>query len=430
MKPKFIIFGTVLLLFLISACEQQFSPLQQNELTLKTEYVGVTDAELQLHVKNRPENTVFRLLRNDSTVLNGQLTTDDTLLYEENLRPNQNYSYQAILLKDGKKIMQSNSMTVNTMDTTSHEFTWEMIEIPSPYGSGLLRDVAIIDENNIWAVGEIYSDSAQPWLPYNAVHWDGEKWELKRIPFDACGAVKFPPIQAVYAFSVNDIWFARGGSLTHFDGNEYFNDCRMNPLLDGSITKIWGTDSNNLYAVGGVGTIAHYNGSDWQKLESGTNLPIQDIWGIDDGKDPSFILAVASKKLNTPPPQLLQISNNEVKNRFLPIYRSLTGVWFQDPSRIFLCGGGVYQSKHNNWQEFTEIPLIFTNRIRGSNINDIWAVGDFGFVVHFNGVNWKIQQELALADGNYYGLDVTDNLITAVGVAEMDAVVVNIRLNK
>jgi hypothetical protein len=41
--------------------------------------------------------------------------------------------------------------------------------------------VAIIDENNIWAVGGIYMDDStgQPDPePYGLVHWDGNKWNL------------------------------------------------------------------------------------------------------------------------------------------------------------------------------------------------------------------------------------------------------------
>ena len=40
-------------------------------------------------------------------------------------------------------------------DTTSHNFTWEIDTLGI---SGSLRDVQIIDENNIWVVGEIEVD--------------------------------------------------------------------------------------------------------------------------------------------------------------------------------------------------------------------------------------------------------------------------------
>ena len=57
------------------------------------------------------------------------------------------------------------------MDTTSHNFTWDIDTLGI---SGTLRDVQIIDENNIWVVGEIETDTAT----YNAAHWNGNDWEM------------------------------------------------------------------------------------------------------------------------------------------------------------------------------------------------------------------------------------------------------------
>ena len=126
----------------------------------------------------------------------------------------------------------------NGIDTTSHDFNWEMITFDSPYGSGVLNDVAIIDENDIWAVGEIYSDSAQPWLPYNAIHWDGSEWELIRIDFYLCpnGTTPTPyPIKSVFTLSQDNIWFARGGSIIHWNGSNFIHDCQINSVIEGSI---------------------------------------------------------------------------------------------------------------------------------------------------------------------------------------------------
>ena len=36
------------------------------------------------------------------------------------------------------------------------------------------------------------------------------------------------------------------------------------------------------------------------------------------------------------------------------------------------------------------IPPVGTNSIRGNNINDIFIDGDYGFIAHFNGLNWHI----------------------------------------
>ncbi len=63
------------------------------------------------------------------------------------------------------------------IDTTRHEINWIIDDI-GEYGS-ILRDVAIIDENNIWAVGELFKRFTVMTLAYNVVHWDGQKWEYQ-----------------------------------------------------------------------------------------------------------------------------------------------------------------------------------------------------------------------------------------------------------
>src|SRR5690606_26689781 len=163
-------------------------------------------------------------------------------------------------------------------DTTSHLINWVVEDIGEP--GSIFRDVAIINDTLAYAVGEIHRNDTL----YNAMYWDGNEWELKRIPFTgSCSAVIYPPIQAIWAFSDSDIWFARGGSLVHFDGLNYYNDCRMNSLLTGSINKIWGISSHNLSAVGDNGNIVHYQNGQWRSIESGNDINLRDIWGSPDG---------------------------------------------------------------------------------------------------------------------------------------------------
>ncbi len=168
------------------------------------------------------------------------------------------------------------------MDTTSHNFSWQTFSL-GEHSSSILYDVAIIDENNIWAVGEIYMNDSlgnPDSTIYNAVHWNGNIWELKRIKTLFSGNLITVPLDGIFAFSATDIWMV--GSLPiHGDGaNWTMYDLRsaVDPNL--SLTKVWGSRSNDIYFVGRNGSIAHYNGSSWTKIESGTSIDFQDIWGI------------------------------------------------------------------------------------------------------------------------------------------------------
>ena len=54
-------------------------------------------------------------------------------------------------------------------------------------------------------------------------------------------------------------------------------------LIGWEINKLWGSSSNDLYAVGNEGNIAHCNGSKWTKIESGTTVDLLDVSGHTDG---------------------------------------------------------------------------------------------------------------------------------------------------
>ncbi|HRI47085.1 MAG TPA: hypothetical protein PK559_08280 [Ignavibacteriaceae bacterium] len=255
---------------------------------------------------------------------------------------------------------------------------------------------------------------------YNAVHWDGQRWELIKM-----GGYGGYPRRTVFAFSKNDVWF---DGVIKWDGEIYTvhqNGFPLMPNGDGwQINKMWGSSSKDLYAVGNNGNIAHWNGSSWKKKESGTNLNIYDIWGDYNNKTKEWeILAVASHYGISSEKEILQISNNIVKKLSTntnPPMEPLVTTWFVPNRKYYVAGSGIYQKnslmdslwKHNLYS----ITTYATTSIRGNGINDVIGVGAFGDVVHFNGKNWKSDyQEPLLSNGSYTEVDIKGNLVVAVG---------------
>jgi hypothetical protein len=234
---------------LFITCEINKSPITptQPKITLTADYIAVTEAWLKVQLENSPENGIVKIWRDTTIVFNGKFAGTDTTVWDTGLSPAHNYAYKSAIFENGKQLVKSLPLKITTMDTTSHEFSWQIYNIESPFGSGVLRDAAIINPENIWVVGEIYADSAQPWIPYNAVHWNGQQWELKRIKTNACGGVVYPPIETIFAFSANDILYSHiDGSITHFDGNNFTNDCSLITQLNGSANKMWGRARTDL----------------------------------------------------------------------------------------------------------------------------------------------------------------------------------------
>lgn len=421
----------VLLPAIMSCSKNSTEPGTELQLSL----AGVTCSEAWLALQSEPGQAVI-LFRNDNTeVFRGTPGRADTVFYDSGLLPAHDYTYHAEVVRDGNTFFVSQPLKVTTMDTSHHEFSIEVFSYGGK-GSSMFYDVQIINPSNIWVAGEVYLedtytyDSLGNWIePYNAAHWDGQGWELKRIPFiGQCSAVLYPPLQAVWALNENEIYFSNGGSLVYYDGVAFQMDCGMNALLEGAITKIWGTEANNLYVVGREGTIVHYNGQNWKKLQSHTSSPINDIWGTYNIKDDAYLI-LCTASISGSEKKLLQIHSDGSVTEidWSSQNKNLHSVWFQDATNIFLCGGGVYvRNRLGEYTKFTELPAITTNSIRGQGINDIFVVGDFGVLAHYSGTSWRQYTYFDEVD-IFRSIDYKEDLAVAVGIKNSRAIIYMLR---
>ena len=336
--------------------------MSKSEIILKlSEEPRPKEILLKLELKNIDLPVQYQITRDNNLILSGQLVTNDSIFKDSGLAPSTQYTYQAFISQNGSIVSASNILKANTMDTTSHNYVWTIDTIGS-FGSSLF-DVFAISENDVWAVGEI---DTGVYPPFNAVHWDGQQWELKRIYFYLCPNENSPtsyPIQAIFAFSENSIWFTRGASFVHWDGNEFIHDCSMNSMIDGSIQKMWGKGPQDLYAVGYYGTIIHYNGSNWDKLESGTQLRLTDIWGL-SGNDIYAVGADMSSLDNA------VLHYDGISWKQLPTDQNRkVAVWGTSPSNMYFAGDGVYHYNDGNYKSIhwpVTFLKIFSDAIRGT----------------------------------------------------------------
>src|SRR5215510_5695776 len=66
-----------------------------------------------------------------------------------------------------------------------------------------------------------------------------------------------------------------GGAICSGDGW-----CWRNPLPQGNpLFGVWGSGANDVWAVGGPGTILHWDGFDWMSVSSGTTSFLSGVWG-------------------------------------------------------------------------------------------------------------------------------------------------------
>ena len=416
----------VLLAVLYFSCERLTQPrLGGGAFTLQEAATLVTESYLRLHAGQVVPGSTLRVYRNGEMLWQKPYTEADSIVYDSTLAPAHTYTYRAELWSGSRQLARSNAVTVTTLDTTNHDFEWEIIEFPSPYGSGALYDVAIINENDIWAVGEIYSDSNQTWLPYNAVHWDGEKWELKRINYKGSPW----PITAIYAFSSDDVWFE---AFVKWDGTNFIEMPIPDILIGYGINKIWGNSSKDFYVIGNRGFIAHYDGSSWQRMESGTDIDLINISGNRNIQNPVIWISGVSESYKYG--VVLQIEKNRRVAKLFGDGKNIFGVQnsHTHPDAVWLdeeFGFISYAGINDSWLVRHRISSYATHyrvlhvepqgaiwSIKGNGLNDWFAVGSRDVVLHYNGISVKKYFSWPTWDIRYFSVDVKGGLVVACGI--------------
>ncbi len=424
MKSIIILFAVLLATGCRHATEPP-PPVHVSSVLLTVEDALCTEVWLKLAFTDTSGARNFAVFRTggsgtNQTLFTGRLIAKDTTLVDTTAQPASKYTYAAYRLNGNTLVDWSSDLSVTTMPTTSHNFNWQIDTLGSG-NSSYLKDVAIIDDNNIWAVGEIYLSGET--TRYNAAVFNGSTWSIQRVPYYYQGQPVYNPIQTVFAFAANDIWFA-GNGVIHWNGQQFV--AMTIPLLvwgPYQINRIWGTSGSNLFIVGDGGSIARYDGSSWQKIESGTTLDIVDVWGNGDE-----VIAVGSKLLTNLDRRILKINENTVATLSdSSIQQPLSCVWFSSSKQYYVAGSGIY-TKHSLLEDIWKgaasiVSQYYIFGMRGNAVNDIVAVGGLGECLHFDGVSWRSYQSNTGLYGNYEAVAIRNNLVVAVGAIGAEAVV-------
>ena len=190
----------------------------------------------------------------------------------------------------------------------------------------------------------------------------------------------WPILYGVWSDPTSNEVFAVGalGTIVHYDGNTWQE---MDSDMGGNFFGVWGFSNSDVYAVGSYGHIYRYDGSSWLLMDSPTAGPWRAIWG----SSPSDIYVVG--ELGT-----IQHYDGNVWNPVnLGITTNLRGVWGSSASDIFVVGydGAIWHFDGNVWTDMTYPVLNDLNDVWGSLANDVFAVGNGGLILHYDGNMWS-----------------------------------------
>jgi len=418
----FYTFAFILLLALVGCDTTEVPPVEN--LRLKLEHFSCTEAWFTLTNANHqlPANVIIK--QNDQTRTTISLISTDSLIYIDSLLPNQTYSFIATYEADDGT--PSDKVTFTTLDTTSHNFTFEILEFGDGFESSYFNDLWVFSENNIWVCGYIYDTT---FGRRNLMHWNGTIWEPLGIQFNSSG------IDGVWAFDSSNIYFAAGFIIKYENGNFIEIDLSNLGFTNGQrVEKLWGSSKSNIYGVGPWGTIVFYNGVRWAKIDFDTQWYFYDITG---NPETGVAYAVAINQVDDC--VIVKIDNSNVSIFY---QKSLSDIkvssrTITELNNYLYISGFYYQNLICRLNDIGEIKTIhvlpLTLGARQSfalQSNDIFYAGEENSearLVHFNGLNYKIFDIPQIDPDNYGGMHTIKDLAVSVGFTNNKAYIIIIR---
>jgi len=153
MRVFVLVFVLALFSFGLFSCKKgnPVPPDQQPQISLSLEDVSCTEAWLKLTTSNISLPADVELLKDNIFIETINLSSADTILYIDSLLPNKTYNLSSIIQSNNPpageagQTIRSESLPITTLDTTSHNFTWQTWTFGGDAGSCTLYNVAIID---------------------------------------------------------------------------------------------------------------------------------------------------------------------------------------------------------------------------------------------------------------------------------------------
>jgi hypothetical protein len=417
----------LVVLFISLSCNEGYD-YSQAALGLGLRDYSCTEAWIEVQIGSNDKTANIYIKKNGEIIQTVNVGQSSTLYYFDFLLPNTNYTFDAVTYEDGKEV-KSNPVTFTTLDTTSHNFSWQTFTF-GEHQHSVLYDVAIVNENDIWAVGAIYMNDSlgQPdTQPYAIAHWDGTTWTLMKVPYhDFNQTIKYPgPLFAISIIDSEIFVASYANFLKWVNGNWEEKAFFMKQIpFDGQVLKIFGNDENNIYCVGRNGAIYYYFNSGWNTIGSGTTVNLNDISGMTVNN--TIWACGYTNDYGTS--ALIKIKDGVVEKVFEGLSNSqsngfyagpISGVWSDNEYRVFMMNwGGIYLQRNNN-QFFLEKEIArFSDAglgIDGTAYNNVFACGE-GFVGHWNGYSYKEYPELLHQQRTFKSVKANTNTVCVVGL--------------
>ena len=271
--------------------------------------------------------------------------------------------------------------------------------------STALEDVngALVSLASIWgasgsavfAVGG--SCSGQVALQYDGSHWSQLPASCQGVSWVGYASVFGSSVSDVFATLRNNLPMRMGGYLDHFNGQNwsvgvYGVPCGNNiDMLCAGPHGVWSGSPNDAFVVADSGIIAHYDGTSWTSLPSGTRRALAGVWGDGPG---GAVFAVGSGGI------ILRSDRSTWNVQASGTTQPLNAVWGTSANDVYAVGAGgtILHYDGTAWSPQSSGTTNALNGIWGNSSSSVFVVGAASTILRYDGTAWTPQSTAASID--------------------------------
>ncbi len=274
---------------------------------------------------------------------------------------------------------------------------------------------------NIYVVGD--NDRPGPGTMFQLIN---NQWNTTKFHSSEGGPVMGPvSLNSIAGFS-KDIWvvgehifdnpnkppnFLDSSLIVHFNGSIW-----QEYKVEGGreLNSVWEGSPDNVWTCGREGTLFHFNGLRWDRDSIpfaptyGWEYNLMDITGNSSGD--IFLTGSINDNSSGTRIDYLFHKNREESWKLIDSSVASTSVnidrygifslWTSPSGKMYSCDGNVFRYNGICWDRIYSGTVVFCGMF-GTGDDNIFAVGFFGKVIHYDGVEWKTISALSSQNNNW-----------------------------